>query len=43
MRFMDLVKPLRHFLRAAPPSPPPLETRVAALDEGSSELIAATA
>src|ERR1700688_2599049 len=43
MRFMDLVKPLRHFFRAAPPSPPTLETRVAALDEGSSELIAATA
>lgn len=43
MRFMDLVRPLRHFFRAAPPSPPPLETRVAALDEGSSELIAATA
>jgi Domain of Unknown Function (DUF349) len=43
MRFMDLVKPLRHLFRATPPSPPTLETRVAALDEGSSELIAATA
>ncbi len=43
MRFNDLVKPLRHLFRTAPPSPPTLETRVAALDEGSSELIAATA
>jgi hypothetical protein len=43
MRFMDLVKPLRHFFRAAPPPPPTLETRVAALDEGSTELVAATA
>lgn len=43
MRFMDLMKPLRHFWRAAPQFPPTLPTQVAALDEGSSELIAATA
>src|ERR1700730_19404045 len=43
MPFMDLMKPLVHFFRKAPQSPPTLETRVAALDEGSSELIAATA
>ena len=43
MRFMDLMKPLRHIGRAPPPSPPALETRVAALDAGSPELITATA
>src|SRR5260370_1207882 len=43
MRFMDLMKPLVHFFRKAPESPPTLETRIAALDEGSSELIAAAA
>ncbi len=43
MRFMNIMKPLEHFFRKAPQSPPTLETRVAALDEGSSELIAATA
>jgi hypothetical protein len=43
MRFMDLVKPLSHFFRGAPPPPVPLETRVAELDAGSSELITATA
>ena len=43
MRFMDLMKPLVHFFRKAPQSPPTLETRVSPLDEGSSELIAATA
>src|SRR5216684_4152353 len=43
MRFMDLTKPLVDLFRRAPQSPPTLETRVAALDEGSSELIAATA
>jgi hypothetical protein len=43
MRFMDLMKPLRQFRRDPPPSPPTLETRVAALDAGSPEQIAATA
>jgi Domain of Unknown Function (DUF349) len=43
MRFMDLTKPLVDLFRRAPQSPPTLETRVAALDEGTSELIAATA
>ena len=43
MRFVDLTKPLVDIFRRAPPSPPTLATRVAALDEGSSELIAATA
>jgi hypothetical protein len=43
MRFMDLMKPLVHFFRRAPKAPPTLETRVAALDEGSPELIAAAA
>jgi hypothetical protein len=43
MRFMDLTKPLVYLFRRAQESPATLETRVAALDEGSSELIAATA
>jgi hypothetical protein len=43
MRFMDLMKPLVHFFRRAPQSPATLETRIAALDDGSSELIAAAA
>ena len=43
MRFMDLTKPLVDLFRKAPQSPPTLATRVAALDGGSSELIAATA
>jgi hypothetical protein len=43
MRFLDLMQPLIYIFRRAPQSPPTLETRVAALDEGSSELIAATA
>src|SRR5882724_10731589 len=43
MRFMDLMQPLVYIFRRAPQSPPTLETRVAALDEGSSEMIAATA
>jgi len=43
MRFMDLMKPLVHFFRPAPQSRPTLDTQVAALDEGSPELIAATA
>src|SRR5882762_8225841 len=43
MRFMDLKNPLVHLFRKAQESPPTLETRVAALDEGSPELIATTA